>query len=50
MKSEEEDHGKFECVAENSIGTEFSKPTVLYVKGKFTDLLTGYMKDIDGFS
>ncbi|PZC82336.1 hypothetical protein B5X24_HaOG210639 [Helicoverpa armigera] len=33
VKSEEEDHGKFECVAENSIGTEFSKPTVLYVKG-----------------
>ncbi|XP_047026759.1 tyrosine-protein phosphatase Lar isoform X2 [Helicoverpa zea] len=32
VKSEEEDHGKFECVAENSIGTEFSKPTVLYVK------------------
>lgn len=32
VKSEEEDQGKFECVAENSIGTEFSKPTVLYVK------------------
>ncbi|XP_037294803.1 tyrosine-protein phosphatase Lar isoform X4 [Manduca sexta] len=32
VKSEEEDNGKFECVAENSIGTEFSKPTVLYVK------------------
>ncbi|XP_075978545.1 tyrosine-protein phosphatase Lar isoform X5 [Anticarsia gemmatalis] len=32
VKSEEEDQGKFECVAENSIGTEYSKPTVLYVK------------------
>ncbi|XP_049874528.1 tyrosine-protein phosphatase Lar isoform X3 [Pectinophora gossypiella] len=32
VKSEEEDQGKFECVAENSIGTEFSKPTSLYVK------------------
>lgn len=33
VKSEEEDQGKFECVAENAIGTEFSKPTSLYVKG-----------------
>lgn len=33
-KSEEEDKGKYECVAENSIGTEYSKPTSLYVKGK----------------
>lgn len=32
VKSEEDDNGKFECIAENSIGTEFSKPTVLYVK------------------
>ncbi|XP_026325264.1 tyrosine-protein phosphatase Lar isoform X6 [Hyposmocoma kahamanoa] len=32
VKSEEEDQGRFECVAENSIGTEFSKPTSLYVK------------------
>ncbi|XP_045484010.1 tyrosine-protein phosphatase Lar isoform X5 [Pieris rapae] len=32
VKSEEEDQGKYECVAENSIGTEFSKPTSLYVK------------------
>ncbi|XP_069359162.1 tyrosine-protein phosphatase Lar isoform X8 [Maniola hyperantus] len=32
VKSEEEDQGKFECVAENAIGTEFSKPTSLYVK------------------
>ena len=35
VKSEEEDQGKFECVAENAIGTEFSKPTSLYVKGKY---------------
>lgn len=26
------DQGKYECVAENSIGTEHSKPTSLYVK------------------
>lgn len=27
-----EDQGKYECVAENSVGTEHSKPTSLYVK------------------
>lgn len=27
-----EDQGKYECVAENSVGTEHSKPTALYVK------------------
>lgn len=27
-----EDQGKYECVAENSVGTEHSKPTQLYVK------------------
>lgn len=27
-----DDQGKFECVAENSVGTEHSKPTQLYVK------------------
>ncbi|XP_031768758.1 tyrosine-protein phosphatase Lar isoform X4 [Galleria mellonella] len=32
VKSEENDQGKFECVAENAIGTEFAKPTSLYVK------------------
>ncbi|KAK5642104.1 hypothetical protein RI129_008271 [Pyrocoelia pectoralis] len=30
--SEEKDQGKYECVAENSIGTEYSKSAVLYVK------------------
>ncbi|XP_059619067.1 tyrosine-protein phosphatase Lar isoform X2 [Phlebotomus argentipes] len=30
--SEEDDMGKYECVAENPVGTEHSKPTVLYVK------------------
>ncbi|XP_055372235.1 tyrosine-protein phosphatase Lar isoform X2 [Condylostylus longicornis] len=30
--SREEDQGKYECVAENSIGTEHSKATSLYVK------------------
>ncbi|XP_064554284.1 tyrosine-protein phosphatase Lar isoform X4 [Drosophila montana] len=30
--SREEDQGKYECVAENSIGTEHSKATNLYVK------------------
>lgn len=32
MDSVREDQGKFECVAENSVGTEHSKPTQLYVK------------------
>lgn len=27
-----DDQGKYECVAENSVGTEHSKPTALYVK------------------
>lgn len=31
-KSEEDDMGKYECVAENAVGTEHSKPTSLYVK------------------
>lgn len=30
--SEVEDQGKYECVAENSVGTEHSKQTNLYVK------------------
>ena len=30
--SEESDQGKFECVAENSVGTEYTKQTSLYVK------------------
>ncbi|KAF4529945.1 hypothetical protein B566_EDAN018067, partial [Ephemera danica] len=30
--SEEEDQGKYECVAENVVGTEYSVPTTLYVK------------------
>lgn len=29
------DQGKFECVAENAIGTEYSKPISLYVKCKY---------------
>lgn len=32
MDSVRDDQGKFECVAENSVGTEHSKPTQLYVK------------------
>jgi len=32
--SEEEDQGKYECVAENVVGTEYSHATMLYVKGK----------------
>lgn len=27
------DQGKYECVANNSVGTEYSKSTTLYVKG-----------------
>ncbi|XP_063915397.1 tyrosine-protein phosphatase Lar isoform X6 [Zophobas morio] len=30
--SEEKDHGKYECVAENAIGTDYSKSALLYVK------------------
>ncbi|XP_025828813.1 tyrosine-protein phosphatase Lar isoform X1 [Agrilus planipennis] len=30
--SEEKDQGKYECVAENSVGSEYSKPASLYVK------------------
>lgn len=30
--SEVEDQGKYECVANNSVGTEYSKSTLLYVK------------------
>lgn len=32
VDSVREDQGKFECVSENSVGTEHSKPTQLYVK------------------
>lgn len=32
--SEEKDHGKYECVAENAIGTDYSKSGLLYVKGR----------------
>lgn len=32
--SEEKDHGKYECVAENPIGTDYSKSALLYVKGE----------------
>lgn len=35
--SEEKDQGKYECVAENSIGTEYSKSALLYVKGEQSD-------------
>lgn len=31
-QSEEDDMGKYECVAENPVGTEHSKSTSLYVK------------------
>lgn len=39
--SDEKDHGKYECVAENSIGTDYSTSAILYVKGKdsFTNRL-----------
>ncbi|XP_059488383.1 tyrosine-protein phosphatase Lar-like [Neocloeon triangulifer] len=30
--SEEEDLGKYECIAQNNVGTEYSQPTMLYVK------------------
>ena len=32
--SDVNDQGKYECVANNSVGTEYSKSAMLYVKGK----------------
>jgi hypothetical protein len=43
--SEEEDQGKYECVAENVVGTEYSHSTMLYVKGE--SLI--YNRDTEGF-
>jgi netrin-G3 ligand len=37
--SEEEDQGKYECVAENVVGTEYSQATMLYVKGESESIL-----------
>jgi hypothetical protein len=34
MESDPSDQGKYECVASNSVGTEYSKSTTLYVKSK----------------
>lgn len=31
--SDEKDQGKYECMAENAIGTDYSKSAQLYVKG-----------------
>ena len=33
-ESEEDDKGKYECVAENSVGTQYSYSAQLYVRGK----------------
>lgn len=35
INSEESDQGKYQCVAENSVGTEYSQAVGLYVKGKY---------------
>ena len=32
--SEESDQGKYECVAVNGVGTRYSAPANLYVRGK----------------
>lgn len=32
--SMESDQGKYECVAENSVGTEYSQSVNLFIKGK----------------
>lgn len=34
--SEEEDQGKYECVAENSLGVEISNVSTLHVRGEFS--------------
>lgn len=31
--TQEHDHGKYECVAENEIGVAYSSPAMLYIKG-----------------
>lgn len=33
-RTQERDHGKYECVAENEIGVAYSSAAMLYVKGK----------------
>lgn len=33
--SQETDQGKYECVAENSVGTEYSYSAQLYVRGMY---------------
>lgn len=38
VDSVEDDHGTYECIAENSLGTEYSQPTTLHVKGLFDAL------------
>ena len=40
MNSQETDQGKYECVAENSKGTEYSYSAQLYVRGKNLIFLT----------
>jgi len=34
-ESQETDQGKYECVAENTVGTEYSYSAQLYVRGLF---------------
>ncbi len=36
-ESQETDQGKYECVAENTVGTEYSYSAQLYVRGTFTN-------------
>lgn len=40
INSMESDQGKYECIAENSVGSEYSEPVTLYVKGRSTIGLT----------
>ena len=41
-ESEEDDKGKYECVAENSVGTQYSYSAQLYVRGKDKSFLISY--------
>ena len=34
-RTQERDHGKYECVAENEVGVAYSSAAMLYVKSKF---------------
>jgi netrin-G3 ligand len=38
--TQERDHGKYECVAQNEVGVAYSSAAMLYVKGKAGENVT----------